>query len=103
MPTAKLCFMLDEMAFASQVRTRSSVMTTKTNAADEHRAEPQLPADAHRGQAERDERVLAHVRRDRERPVGVQAHQQRSRTPRPGSWPRCSARPASRRTAGSRG
>src|SRR5439155_1787627 len=45
---------------------------------DEHRPEPQLPTDAHRGEAERDERVLAHVRRDRQRAVGVQAHQERA-------------------------
>ena len=52
-------------------------MIEKDDAADEHRAEALLPGDAERRQPEGDERVLAHVRRHRDRPVGVEPHQQR--------------------------
>ena len=46
------------------------------DAAHEHGSEHLRPAGADRGQAEGDERVLAHVGRHRDRPVGVERHQQ---------------------------
>ncbi len=53
-------------------------MSGEGQAADEDGPEPQLPADAHGRQAEGDEGVLAHVRRDGDRPVGVEAHEERA-------------------------
>ena len=51
-------------------------MHEEHDAAHEDGAEPLLPADAEGGEAEGEERVLAHVGRDRDRAVRVEAHQQ---------------------------
>ena len=78
MPAAKLCFIDGEIDVGEPRAHAEERDDQEDHAADEHRAEALLPGDAERREAERDERVLAHVRRDRERAVRVEAHQQRA-------------------------
>ena len=78
MPTAKLCFMLGEIEFASQERMPQEGDEHENQAADEHRAQALLPADPHGRQAEGDEGVLAHVGSHGDGPVGVESHEQRA-------------------------
>ena len=104
MPTAKLCFMLGEIASASHVRTpQQRDERGRATPLDEHRAEPLLPGDAQRGQAEGDEGVLAHVRRDRDRAVRVEPHQQRAEDRGQDRGHRARARRAGRRSCEDRG
>ena len=78
MPTAKLCFRLGEMASASQARTPEQGDGEEHDAAHEHGPQHLRPGGADRGEAEGDEGVLAHVGSDGDRPVRVEAHQQRA-------------------------
>jgi hypothetical protein len=77
-PAAKLCFIDGETASASHVRIPGERDDQEDRAADEDRAEALLPGDVEGGQAEGDERVLPHVRRDRDRAIRIKTHQQRA-------------------------
>ena len=102
MPAAKLCFRLGEIDFGQPGAQPEQRDDEEEHAADEDRAEPLLPGDAERREAEGDEGVLAHVRRDRDRPVRVEAHEQRAERRDQDRRHRARARPAAPPPSGSR-
>ena len=78
MPTAKLCFRLGEMRLRQPGPHAQHRDGEEHEAAHEDGPQHLRPGGADRGEAEGHESVLAHVGGDGDRPVRIQAHQQRA-------------------------